>query len=255
MIDWPARWARKIERMRAANMDWKRFRRDPILMEGIQTLHGQFDKMYRRCVDLHVSWPLMADDPATGDPEGRYVGDCFLTAASMKHASQAHRIRTNWTPPKAPIRVLEIGGGYGGLLTALLRIYAVESYSCVGAKPMHAIRREYVRRWMKQQNSLERFSVVDMVDWDAAEVDGIRDYYIDLAIASNALVEMPAEAVAQYMDLLHKCMAPGGAFYTVNSRRREIKPDDFPWDDRWEFRINGPAFGDERYSEILAVRK
>ena len=62
MIDWPARWARKTERLRAANMDRKRFRRDPILMEGIQTLHGQFDKMYRRCVDLGVPGPAFGDE-------------------------------------------------------------------------------------------------------------------------------------------------------------------------------------------------
>ena len=250
MIDWPARWARKTERLNAPNMDWKHFRRDPILMEGIQTLPGQFDKMYRRCMEYGVPMWLMADDPAIGDPEGRHVGDTFLTAASMKHASQAHRIRTNWTPPNAPIRVLEIGGGYGGLLTALRRVYAVEYYSCVDARPMHAIRREYVRQWTEQNPLERRFSMVD-----SETVDGIWDFGISLAIASNALVEMPAEAVAQYMDLLHRCLAPGGAFYTVNSRRREIKPTDFPWDDRWEFRIDGPAFGDERYSEILAVRK
>jgi putative sugar O-methyltransferase len=210
--------------------------------------------MYRRCKELDVPMWLMADHPAIGDPEGQYVGNTFMTASSMKHASQAHRIRGHWTPPEEPKRVLEIGGGYGGMLTALLRHYKVKSYSCVDAPPMHVIRRAYVRQWMKQY-SFEplRFQ---MTDWSPEAVDEIYlDHGIDLAIASNALVEMPAEAVAQYMDLLHKCMAPEGAFYTVNSKRREIKPADFPWDDRWEFRIDGPAFGDERYSEILAVRK
>ncbi len=251
MIDWPARWARKTERMNAPNMDWKRFRRDPILMEGIQTLPGKFDKMYRRCADLGVPAWLMADEPSIGEPEGRYALETFMTAASMKHASHAHRIRTNWTPPKVPIRVLEIGGGYGGLLTALLRIYAVESYSCVDAKPLHAIRRKYVRRWISHRP----VEWTHMIDLDPEMMNGIWACNISLTIASNALVEMPIKAVAHYFDMLHERLVPGGAFYTVNSQRREIKPADFPWDDRWEFRIDGPAFGDERYSEILAVRK
>lgn len=248
--NWPKWWADRTEALRKAN--WDRFRRDKFLMGGLQPKHTKLSVFWTRCVRAGVPKETM-EDTRVGDPEGEMRDGVFVTATSLKMAYHFHRIMTHWKAPEAP-RVLEIGGGIGGMARmAALHLPGIRCYTLVDGPVCLEIQRRFLERVFPDRPGLFDYVPNDQILY-------LFSQEFDLAINMHSFCEMTKEIVAEYFELIHATMAPGGALYTYNRNRYHpelpfkvnVPVADFPFDKRWDFSI---PITDHRWVEILAVRR
>ena len=148
----------------------------------------------------------------------------------------------------SPLRIVEIGGGYGGLFEKLVRLMAghVDVVYLVDLPFNLTIQYWYVdacRRagWHDLNLMVDPLAgetqthAVVFVPID--DLDRIGD--IDLAINTRSLGEMLPEDVARYLALIQRRTRPGGIFYNMNRYEKEnaagnvLRLKDYPYDDRW----------------------
>lgn len=251
--NWPKWWADRAEALPKVN--WDRFRRDRFLLGGLQAKHSKLSAFWTRCVSTGVSKETM-EDTKVGDPEGEVRDGIFVTATSLKMAYHLHRIMSNWKAPQAP-RVLEIGGGIGGMARAVvLHLPGVRRYTLVDHPLCLEIQRRFLGQVFPDHTGL--FDLFDFVS--NAQVKCLFGQEFDLVINTHSFCEMTKEIVAEYFELIQATTRLGGALYTYNRNRyHETLPfkvnvpvADFPFDDRWKFKL---PVTDKRWVEILAVRK
>jgi hypothetical protein len=119
-------------------------------------------------------------------------------------------------------RILEIGGGYGGLAWFLTRVVPRASYTIVDLRTslMHS------GCYLSVAQSTHPVRVSDGIRADArAEIElvpntiaeALGDRHFDLAINTISFAEMPAEVVRRYAGLIDRTLNPDGALFEQNA--------------------------------------
>jgi len=224
--NWPKRWEDKSNALRAVN--WNTFRRDPVLMEGIQIQHKLFDVWLERVRTAGVS-PSESEDDGMGSPEGQIVDGYFTTADSLRQAYYAKTICSNWSLP-AYFNVLDIGGGYGAFAQALRR-RARLSYFALDAEPCLRMQKEFA----------------DAREWRAPR-------RIDLALNTNSFGEMDLDEVRRYFEIIETYLVDGGALYTQNRLFRVTSFSEYPYGPGWRHILVRHPWNEEGKFECLSVR-
>ncbi|MCP4201802.1 MAG: putative sugar O-methyltransferase [bacterium] len=245
--DWDRCWAKKEAAFRKT--DWRCFRRDAELMGGIQTRVPKLNYFWNRCEAEGVPMEWRRDS-LVGDPEGRTRFGVFVTATSLKMAYYLHRITQLWLPPERP-RVLEIGGGFGGMARTLNeQLGPVERYVLVDGQPCLDMQRLYLSELYPGEGAFE------FVRYD--ETLMLYGQEFDLVLNMASLSEMTPEIVEEYFNIIEDVMEEGGAFYHLNrnsypnGQRVNVPASSFPYDDWWELRMEPDRDAD--WWEVLAVR-
>ncbi len=249
--DWDGAWAKKAKAL--PGVDWERFRRDPVLMGAIQTSDAKRVAFWNKCEAANVPMALR-EDSLVGDPKGAKMRGVFVTATSLKMAYFLYRILTLWDPPPSP-RVLEIGGGFGGMARTVTRwLSGVRRYCLVDGPPCLEMQRRYLRELFPD----EADNPFDFIQHGVTPL--LFGEKFDLVINIASFSEMTPEIVDKYFDVIHDVLVPGGALYVLNrdsyghgGKRVNVPASRFPWDDRWEYRrMSSPS---KYWVETLAIRK
>lgn len=248
--DWPKWWADREQAM--LTVDWDKFRRDMFLLGGLQANHSKLPVFWAMCEKHNVPMKTR-EGTRIGAPKGEMKDGMFVTSTSLKMAYHFHRIMKHWEAPEAP-RVLEIGGGIGGMArTVVLHLPGVRRYTLVDHPLCLRIQRHFLGKVFPDRGGLFDFVPNDRISY----LFGQR---FDLVINTHSFNEMTKEIVADYFRLIQDVLVPGGALYTYGRNRYpdgspytvNVPTAEFPFDDRWRFELPRT---DNRWVEILAVRR
>ncbi|MGH1418066.1 MAG: putative sugar O-methyltransferase [Hyphomicrobiaceae bacterium] len=127
--------------------------------------------------------------------------------------------------PKRPIRVLEIGAGYGGMANLLIKRGAVISYTIVDLPDNLALSAYYLT--MENPDFTAHYCAQEEFTNDGnlnfftpGEISKIGIDTYDLVINCDSLGEMPADVCRNYVDRIYHALLPGGLFYSKNGVQR-----------------------------------
>jgi putative sugar O-methyltransferase len=232
---WQARWLDKEKHL--PQVDWKNFRRDQKLMEGLQDKIEDFEDQAMACSLEKV--PLdFCEDSGIGNPEGKLILGRFCTASSLRHARYIHSIKSLWTPPTKPFRLVEIGGGYGGFAAKFVSLFNVQEYLLIDASPCLKVQ----QRFLGQHKGISH-----LFSYDSKYP---KFYPCDFVISINSLGEMGKVPIEKYFRFIHENLTAGGVFYSNNIESPFFS---YPYDERWEFLVE--CDWSPSVKERLAVRK
>lgn len=230
--NWPARWAEKERILKT--VDWSTFRRNAQLMEGIQVGTHRFDLWYERAKAAGVE-PRHFEDSSFGSPDGREVDGVFATANSLRMAYYVQTIAEH-VEPRIPLRVLDIGGGFGAMALAISRRFRIRAYFVKDAEPCLKMQCYFAGHVLGLTVSSRCFDLVDLV------------------VNTNSFGEMDPEDVFGYFETIEQVVVDGGAFYTMNRLKRVTDFKEYPYGSGWRHVLVRHPFGDESWAECLSVR-
>ncbi len=150
--------------------------------------------------------PLVRESPFSL-PDGviDYCG-ASLSSSLLWHAAFLFRIQQVHAEESPPARVLEIGGGYGGLARLLLGRYPGLTYVIVDLP--ESIYYQYCYLGLNFPG-LRILLLEDAGDWPGADLE------VDLAVNTASLQEMSGRAAGYYTHLIEQRMKVR-RFYSVN---------------------------------------
>lgn len=221
-------WAPILEEMRRTGEDIESFRQQKIYahIDNSNAHHGRhLPSMQRRCDE---AWELLKDEigdlrclvedsergspvrfPIPGTP---YTG----TLASIEYAWMCSRLRPAW-----PFRrVVEIGGGYGGLAYAVLRAFPETRYTIVDFPELVRVQSYFLEDYLDQVTFLR----------PGEDVLGA----VDLFINTRSMMEMDLDQVRWYLGMIRNRIAEEGHFYCLNRVAKVTRLSDYPFDPRWQ---------------------
>jgi hypothetical protein len=166
---------------------------------------------------------------------------------------------------------VDIGGGYGGMVEKLARLFpkarfilfdllegcAIQTYYLANSFPETSI---FTYEHFKSQGigaflgGKERFAVLP-----GETIGSLPAETVDLFINMDSMMEMEYRTIQTYFDAIHCALKPGGAFYNSN---RYHKPDvgenieikRYPYDDRWYFTLSETKWRQPHLHVLTAIR-
>jgi hypothetical protein len=189
----------------------------------------------------------MMGDSATEERIGTMISQPDCLAADLHSAFDAIMIKGFATPsePSRPLRVVEVGGGFGRLVEALRYIASLQvEYVLVDAVPgsmMFAylyLRKHYpeLRIGLSYAGDVYAAGQWDVFIMSSWQVQQLPDGYFDLAINIDSFQEMNQGHVDFFLGLFDRLLRDQGMVYVSNSR-----------DYRFTGAFNFPAHWDCRY--------
>jgi SAM-dependent methyltransferase len=207
--------------------------------EGVQARMSTMSSMLR-------SWIGFQTRPAAGGPVETY--EPFLSAHDplglwernvLDEETLAQLIDTDLgsimdlsliaslaSPMSSPVRILEVGGGYGRLAEAASNVFGDGvRYVLVDSVPASLLyARDYLRRacpdrrvgfyYDEQPFDLEAFDIAIVPSWRLEEVN--RSTY-DVCVNIESFQEMAQKQVDRYLSIFDEVGAPGGLIYLSNA--------------------------------------
>ena len=229
---WASRW--KAKQARLPLVDWENFRQDKILMEGLDTRTDIFPSYL--ATNILEGIPMsFCEDIGIGNPLGHYIDGKFYTADSLRYGRSLYKIKEYLSAkgPTKPMKVMEIGCGYGGLAFSFTKQYTVASYTLVDVDICSTIQKKYHALC----DSTVPFKYVNYKnESDAEHIDDC-----DLVIAINSLGEMIQEEINKYFGLIKDKLKLNGIFYSCNMEGKKFI---YPYGDTFDFKsisVWGPS--------------
>ncbi len=223
---WASRW--KAKQARLPLVDWQNFRQDEVLMEGLDTRADMFPSYL--ATNILEGVPMrFCEDIGIGNPLGRYIDGKFYTTDTLRYGRSIYRIK-DYLSAKQPMKVMEIGCGYGGLAFSFTKQYTIASYTLVDVDICSTIQKKYHALC----DSTVPFKYVNYKnESDAEHIDDC-----DLVIAINSLGEMTQEDINKYFGLIKAKLKLGGIFYGCNmeGKKRESQEFLYPYGDAFDFK-------------------
>lgn len=171
--------------------------------------------------------PLLEDSPR-GDPVRSSLlagGTLYMaTVSSVEFAAMASTLVPALESAGAT-SVIEIGGGYGGLASAVLRAMpALKSWVIVDIPEVARVSRWYLQPDPRAQSL------------DTHSPEFARLLPAGAVIQTRGFMEMSNPELKHYFSLIQdgSLLTSSGLLYTVNRVRKMTRFADYPFDERWE---------------------
>lgn len=239
---WPNAWQKITDKL--IEVDWKDFRshkNSVLYIEGGLERGREFWR--RQCTENKIP-PKDYEDSLIGNPmEERQFkfGDVSATANSCRFAYYLHRISGELKSNK-PLRVLELGGGYGGLAVQLCKKFSVSDYFFLDHPTLRVL----------QGYFMLKSGFMDVVSFDPPTD-------IDLIVSvGGTLSEMPLEAATKYIRLFESVLKPeSGLLYMTQHKDKRAYIltawDEYPFDNKWDLNVSTSVRG--KMMECFGRRK
>lgn len=124
-----------------------------------------------------------------------------------------------------PKRILEIGGGIGFLSVIMLR-WGAKLYSDLDIPSNATVAAFFSSRVCRPENVWLHGEPMDesrlVRFYPATDYNAVRGEKYDVIFNMNSFPEIPIEIQDVYLDLIADCLAPGGAFISINHERPEL---------------------------------
>jgi hypothetical protein len=146
-------------------------------------------------------------------------------------------------PSDAPLRIVEVGGGYGRLAEAFLNIFGKQvRFVMVDAVPASLLLAyEYLTRcnpsfrvgfdYLGHPFDLERYDCYIIPSW---RIDVLSNGFFDLAINVQSMQEMDQRHVDDYLAWFDRALSPGTGIAYLCNRRDHIFRGEYRYPDRWQ---------------------
>jgi putative sugar O-methyltransferase len=176
----------------------------------------------------------------------------------------ANRVQTLWRSvyEEDPIRILDIGGGYGSLANKLGKLFPQAKISIIDTPEANLLQAFYLSsNYSREQVGYQdedifehKFSVLPISSFNL-----LTSQSWDLIINSASMQEMEPKVVSDYFTFIHENIRPGGVFYNSNSLVAGASGFPYhisrsPYDDRWAFLSSTLSFTQRGYFEICTLR-
>lgn len=220
--------------------------------------------------NLILKWPMKEiinlSETSIGNPEAHSVNgisinyhDLFLINYALDIYKYCHK--------RERLRILEIGGGYGGLAYKLKKLMPDSIIYLIDIPQSLTLTRFY----LSQLNPSFRFryssdidnhfsdSNVDFVLLLPNEVFKVNEVHYDLVINTRSMMEMPYRYIEFYFDLIQKQIKVNGIFYLSNRYRKDtsgekIKLRNYPYDNYWVLIDQYKSFMQNHIHTIVSER-
>jgi len=184
-----------------------------------------------------------------GNPYGYHVGDLFLIAGAEYHYYCATKIKMLLNT-LANCRIMELGGGFGGMAYYILRDYPESRYLGFDLPEQAALQAYYLLSSFPEkriclygeaelnEDSINRYDALLMPNF---MLECLAEDSVNLSFNSYSLAEMEVDAISNYIKLI--CSATSGFFYHLNHAViARVSADLFPIDyDKFELQFRYPA--------------
>lgn len=135
-----------------------------------------------------------------------------------------------------PLRVVEIGAGYGGLAYFLLKNGIAETYTIIDLPENLKLSAFFLTQSFQNKNCfvsssrepLSSSKNLGLTFVPPGNISSIENWSFDLAINTDSLGEMPAETAKSYIKWIHEHLVDDGCFYTKNGHCRGADCIQFP---------------------------
>lgn len=232
---WDGKWRNLAVEL--AQTDWSKFRTNSRLMRHIENpTTGSILAVAPMCVeDFGVPTELMRDS-LVGAPRGVVnVAGVPVTRASVEHARMAWAVRRAleaFADPILPIRkVVEIGGGFGGLAWALCRTIRVDEYTFIDHPTVLHVQTKFVGGIIEELQAIGSYPAdgFRFVPSDKYEKEVERP--VDVVVNTRSMMEMDRWEIDGYFAWIASVLSPAsGLFYSVNRLEKVTRLNDWPWD-------------------------
>lgn len=170
------------------------------------------------------------------------------------------------------IKILEIGGGYGGLAAKLKKllpsaqIYIVDiphagllqAFYLSKSHPTALV--DVIESSHETDNLTKKFDDLDFLIVPDTKIEVIKEQTFDLAINTRSFMEMDQKTIRGYFDFIQSRLSAGALFFNCNrlwknAGDRPTQISRYPYDDRWDLISLGTSFFQNNAVEILARRR
>lgn len=122
-----------------------------------------------------------------------YEGYGFISPSTVRYIKNVSDI-ASWLDDYEPQKIVEIGGGYGGLCKTVSCIYNFESYTFIDQPEVNMLSARYLSEFPEISKKVNHFSCYDFPE--------IKD--IDLLISNYAVSELSLDSQKEYYDKVIK---------------------------------------------------
>lgn len=165
-------------------------------------------------------------DSLIGNPtDVKHFSNVATTVNSLRFAYYIYRIGTE-LQPSGTIKVLEVGGGYGGFAEQLCRKFDVSKYYLLDAPPLVELQRYF----------LTEAGLGEKIRFEEPDEE------VDLIVSTNTLGEMPQEDVRRFVLLFERVLRPvSGLMFLVQRKKKGAHIltawDEYPFSPAWELDV------------------
>jgi hypothetical protein len=176
--------------------------------------------------------------PEIGNPFGADFNGSLVTKGAPYHHYCALRVENELSPGRR--RVVEIGGGFGGMAYFLIRSRPKITYVDFDVPESIALTTYYLGKAFPELRFLlygekeltnESLSTADVVLMPAFEMEKLPRGSIDVTISSHAISDMSTEAMRVYLELIGR-FTQGDFLYTGNAEGTATMAQIL---DRWDY--------------------
>jgi len=213
----------------------------------------------------------LIEESPIGCPDASQIDGQLVSESSCNFAYYAFRLLTEThIPIEKPIKILEIGSGYGGLARTLKQLFPNAIIYLFDLPHALALASYYINKNFPNLNAfyfsnfLENGGIIPP-SYDAYFLPGwaiekMPDASIDLVINTCSMMEMTGDIIRYYFDHIHRIINKNGFFYCVNRYTKQIGQEpicigDYPFDSQWKLRFSAPKWDAPHIHELLLQRE
>ena len=168
-----------------------------------------------------------------------------------------------------PLKIIEIGGGYGGLARVLKQVYPNAKMVLFDLPETNTISTYYLSHSFPNAKMMimANYEKKKLFEADFTVLPGwlmteITDSSVDLVINTRSMMEMEKIIVDQYVEQIQRVTKPGGYFYCIN-RHKKMKSGwqrpflfhEMPFDKKWEVVFLRTKWDQRRIGELMIQRE
>lgn len=200
--------------------------------------------------------------PIVGNPYGYYLDENFISVCSEYHFFYSEKIKQLLTSETKP-RVLELGGGFGGMAVFLSRDIANLTYVGIDLPENMALQAYTLMASFPYKKVLlygeEKIETANLDEYDIVlmpnfVIEAFASDYFNLSYNSYSLAEMDAQTIHNYVYQISRVTK--NYIYHVNHTYRPgvVSSDSFPWDkSKFELWFRYPCMWGKNLSKQLTI--
>tara|TARA_B100000989_G_C19524966_1_gene466256 strand:- start:78 stop:1133 length:1056 start_codon:yes stop_codon:yes gene_type:complete len=262
---------KRIKKIKLSN-----FRKRNVLSEGLDD-QGTFFRLVENLIDLtDLTGKKFIDEfkeNNIGNPDNIYeingeiynYNDLFIIQFFFK--IQKFLV-------KEPKKILEIGGGYGGLAHKLKKKYPKSALYLVDLPEAGLLQSYYLSSIYKEKkfflyedfkknenqlnaDYLEKFDFVILPPWCLGKIK-FKEFF-NLVVNTRSFMEIKFDEIKSYFNFVHSTITNDGVFYNVNKYEKNTSGDiirisEYPYDNFWRILSSSKSWRQPNLHELIVQR-